>query len=258
MPRIYRRRKAASNYIRRKKAGFRRRRANKGFAMGMAKLGYLKVTRKMQQIQVYNSQTTMGNINISGTWPGAAPIVLGTPTLSTTGLTGYYDVVGSCSVSLNQLLNYTEFTTLFDKYKINWVRMRIYAGGNVASINGKGLLPSLVWSIDEDDAVLTGLTVDQIREKMGSKERQFPQDGRPISIFWKPRIAVTDAFGGNSTTASGLSVKKADYVNATYAGLPHYGVKFALRDVNLDTTVNGVYTNFRFDMTLNVSLRDVQ
>lgn len=254
---LIRRRKPSSNYVRRKKA-FRRRRANKGFAMGMAKLGFLKVTRKMQQIQVYNSQTTMGTINISGTWPGAAPVVLGTPTLSTTGLTGYYDVVGSASVSLNQLLNYTEFTTLFDKYKVNWVRMRIYSGGNVASINGKGLLPSLVWSIDEDDAVLTGLTVDQIREKMGSKERQFPQDGRPISIFWKPKVAVAAAFGGSSTSVSGLEVKKAGYVNATYAGLPHYGVKFALRDVNLDTTANGVYTNFRFDITMNVSLRDVQ
>lgn len=255
------RRKPSSNYVRRKAANrrkaFRRRRANKGFAMGMAKLGFLKVARKMQQFSIYNG-VTAGVVNISGTWPGAGPLSLGTPVASTTGLTGYYDIPGAMSVSLNQLINYTEFTALFDKYKINWIRLRIFAGGNGASINGKGILPSLVWAVDEDDAVVTGLTADSIREKMGSKERQFPQDGRPISIFIKPKIAVADAWGGSQTTINGLSVKKADYVNCSYAGLPHYGLKFCLRDVLLDTVTNNIYTNFRVDITLGVSLRDIQ
>lgn len=252
---LYRRRR----YVRRRKVA-RKSRVSKprmGSFGRMAKLGFMKITRKTQQFSMYNGVTT-GVVNISGTWPGAGPIALGTPTASTTGLTGYYDIPGAMSVSLNQLLSYTELTTLFDKYKINWIRLRIFSGGNTASLNGKGLLPSLVWCVDEDDAIVTGLTVDSIREKMGSKERQFPQNGKPISIFIRPKIAVADAWGGSQTTINGLSVKKADYVNSQYPSLPHYGLKFAFRDVLLDTVTNGVYTNFRFDLALNVSLKDVQ
>lgn len=251
----YRRRNAKRKPMRRYK-----KRGVKSTSFGrMAKLGHLKVTRKMQQFSLYNTAATAGGYNINGTWPGAAPIgINAATTASTTGLIGYYDVIGSMSVSLNQLLNYTEFTTLFDKYRIDWIRLRVFSGANTAAINGKGLLPSLVWSTDEDDAVTTGLTVDGIREKMGCKERQFPQDGRPISIFIRPKIASMNAFGGLTTTVSGVSVKKADYINSSFAGLPHYGLKFAIRDLNLDTQANGVYTNIRFDITCGVSLRDVQ
>ena len=74
---LYRRRR----YVRRRKVARKPRvaKSRMGSFGRMAKLGFMKITRKMQQFSIYNG-TTAGVVNISGTWPGAGPIALGTPT----------------------------------------------------------------------------------------------------------------------------------------------------------------------------------
>jgi len=226
-----------------------RRRARRKLRMNN---GMLTLTRRISEQNIYNTA-------VAGTAAASGSVVtIGTP-YQTPPFAGspYYNIPFSCDVALADLLNYTELTALADKYKINWVKMKVYSTSNTASAGGSGQLPSILYSLDEDDAVVpasstTGLNT--LREKMSSKLRQFKQNGSGFSIFFKPKIM--NVIGG----AAGAAVSgpiPAPYIDCSNVDVPHYGVKGFLQDVNLSATPTA-FTQFKFDITISLTLKDIQ
>lgn len=240
----------------RRKNNMRKRRAarkpRRRMAMG-GRSGTIRIVRKCLEQNVYNTATTAvaaasGSVVVIGT-PYQTPAFVGSV---------YYNVPFSIDTQLDDLINSTELTQLTDKYKINWVNVKVYATSNTASAGGTSQLPSILWSTDEDDAGIPASStagLNSIREKMSSKLRQFKQNGSAISIFYKPKITNTIAGAAGAPIAGG--VMNAPFIDCNHPNIPHYGVKGFLQDVNLASTAS-VYTQFKFDITMSVTLKDIQ
>lgn len=233
------------------RAAVARRRARRKLRMNN---GMLTLTRRISEQNIYNTA-------VAGTAAASGSVVtIGTP-YQTPPFAGspYYNIPFSCDVVLADLLNYTELTALADKYKINWVKLKVYATSNTASAGGSAQLPSILYSLDEDDATVpasstTGLNA--LREKMSSKLRQFKQNGSGFNIFFKPKIMNVIGGAGGVTTAISAPIS-APYIDCSNVDVPHYGVKGYLQDVNLTATPSS-YTQFKFDITVSLTLKDIQ
>lgn len=241
-------------YYRRKKYVPKRKRMamRKRRSMRKSSDGVINLSRKCPEQNVYNTATTAVAAS------SGSVVVIGTPyqTPAFAGST-YYNVPFSVDLTLNDVLSASELTTIADRYKINWAKIRIFCTSNTASAGGLTQLPSILWSTDADDAVVPASStvgLNSIREKMGSKIRQFKQNGGPLSIFMRPKIAM-GAWGGAAVVAPVVSPAK--FIDCNAPDVPHYALRGYLQDVNLASTAS-VYTQFKFDITLGITLRGIQ
>lgn len=231
----------------------KRRVARKPRRRMMNRQGVINVSRKCPEQNIYNNA-------VAGTATGSGAVVLIGAPFQTPAFAGspYYNIPFSAEVQLADLINHTDFTGIADKYKIKKVDIKVYATSNTASAGGAAQLPSILFSTDEDDAAIpasTTLGLNTIREKMGSKYRQFKMNGGGVNLSYKPRIA-----GGVLNAAAamvGAQVVPAPFLNCTFDTIPHYGIKGYLQDVNLLATP-AAYTQFKFDVTVHLTLRDIQ
>lgn len=212
-----------------------------------SKMGYFKLTRRTAENTITNT-STLGISNLIGTI-----VAMGSPTTSTTALPGFYDIGCSSAFRLNDILNSSDMTNLFDKYKFKWVKLNIYCTSSTAAVTSMAQLPSIIYFIDEDDQAIP--TVASLREKMGARQKMF-YPGKPVTIFLRaPK--VQRQLDTDSLISSGNEVSRAPWINCAYANVPHFGLKFALLDVNLNPTSSS-YTKFKFDITYCLNFKDAQ
>lgn len=214
--------------------------------------GVIRLTRLCPEQNVYNTAVTAvaaasGSVVIIGT-PYQTPPFAGST---------YYNIPFSIETQLDDLLQSTELTTIADKYRINWVKIQILATSNTASAGTTAQLPSMIYSLDEDDAGVpasstAGLNI--LREKMACKVKMFKQN-TAITIFYRPKLVSTIANAAG--TAVSATVSGPRFLDCNSASIPHYGVKGYLQDVNLASTAS-VYTQFKFNVSMSVTLKDIQ
>lgn len=242
----------------RRKVGRRMRKAPlrnrkiRGVRTLVPRTGMIKLSRKLPEYSLYNSGTLgIASFATGSTVTSIGPLTAGAPVAS--NFPGYYNVPVMCQFKLSDVINSSELTAICDKYKINWVKLRLFHTANTAAVNGLGQLPSLLWNTDEDDN--NNISTTALREKMGSKYRQFKQNGGPISIFFRPKQAtqLVDDAGLNFANA----VTPAKFVNSSYPDAAHYGCKMVIQDLNLNTTAT-VFSQVKFDITFGLTLKDIQ
>lgn len=214
--------------------------------------GVIRLTRMCQEQNVYNTATTAvaqasGSVVLIGT-PYQTPAFVGST---------YYNIPFSIETQLDDLLASTELTQIADKYRINWVKIAIMCTSNTASAGSVAQLPSILYSLDEDDAGIPASTtvgLNLLREKMAAKVKMFKRDS-PLTIFYRPKIVslLNNAVG----VAQSASVSGPRFLDCNSPSIPHYGVKGYLQDVNLASTAS-VYTQFKFNISMSVTLKDIQ
>lgn len=153
---------------------------------------------------------------------------------------------------LSNTLQNSDFVNMYDRYKINGIKVKIIPLSNTANTNGAGLIPTMVYHTDYDDTNTPTSDAD-VRVKQGAKEVRLD---KPVSIWIKPKIA--DAILGASAGTAYSVPKKAPYINMAYTDVPHYGLKMYFRDVNLSASGGSINTCFRFETTYYLSCRDPQ
>lgn len=230
-------------FARRRKYSTRKRYARR---MANKKNGYVRVIRKTPEQTLVNG-VSAGTISNTST----GIITVGAPVSA--GFTNYFNVPCSALFTLNDIYNASDITNIADKYKIAWVKIKVYSTSTIASAASTAQLPSIIWSVDEDDNTMP--TVAQLKEKMNAKQRMF-YPGKPVSIFIRnPRIVrqldtSAGAYMGNEVTP-------AKFINCSQPNVPHYGLKMALLDANLSST-STAYTQFKFDLTYCIIAKDLQ
>jgi len=127
---------------------------------------------------------------------------------------------------LNFLPNFTEFTNLYDEYRIDWVQFKFYLPtefGPQTTGNSNQLL--MHWCIDTDDAGVPA-NLDAIRQHSNAKTALLTTE-QPIIIGYKPmcsklvyRPGVTSAYASEPNC----------WVDCESTDVPHYGLKFGLED----------------------------
>lgn len=124
--------------------------------------------------------------------------------------------------------NISEFSNLFDKYKIMSYTFRFIPRYNSAEIvvnSGAvgGQLPTLYWVYDTNDSV-TPVDMNTIMQYENVKYRRLD---RPISITVKYPCVSTEIYKSGLTTAYG--VKKSPWLDMLYTDVPHWGFKWCIQ-----------------------------
>lgn len=148
---------------------------------------------------------------------------------------GIYDVCFSRYFQASDVLNFSDFSALFDIYKINKVKIKVtvsnYSQAAGVSLPGNGMLstPSIVWYYDPDDYSLPG-SPDHVRERMGIKSRQLVP-GRPVTITLSPRADQVVLAGGGY--AGSAVPSKPTWLDTVQNNVIHNGFKGFLKEMDL-------------------------
>jgi len=237
--------------VRRRKAPVRRVRRRNPLLRG---LGGFNINRRYDPIYITNGL-------INGVPENSNPgiISLGTPELNTTFGNDIYNLPFAMNFDLKNLAQYTDITSICDRYKIVGATVKIsynanQAWGSTAGSTGGGYyqgacmpLVNFIQDYDDDGVVPTA----QFRAKMGIKQRVFKGGNDLVTMTVAPRPAT-------SVYDSAFAVpNRSMWINTGYTSVAHYGIKGYFQNVPLGS--NQQYASaFTIDVTLNVACKDLQ
>lgn len=211
---------------------------------GKTDSGYFKITRRCSTILLANNgNTTLTAYDGTGSLfnLGAAVAELGT---------NAFAYPFSMSFRLDQLLNYSDLTSIADYYRIKNVTVLVTCNATNNPVDGVASMPLCYWDEDYDDDVLP--TVGQVRERMGTKQFQFG-NGKTHNMTLSPKVSPIVQ---NAGTANAYSVPvRATWINSASPKVPHYGIKGYLSNVYC---VNQQQISFKFDVVFDVECKDLQ
>lgn len=130
---------------------------------------------------------------------------------------------GAFKFKLSDLPSYTEFTSLFDKYRITGIRAYFMPRANI--VNQSNLtssfteIPPIITVVDYDDASGTD-TYTQLEQYENAKVHY---EFKPFSVYFKPMIAVA-AYQGAFT---GYSSSRKMWIDAASPDVEYYSLKWA-------------------------------
>jgi len=237
---MYRRRRPAMKKRRYGKKKNAIRRLNSGNA------GYLNISRKLD---VMGLRTGDNSGTVTVTDPTSTCLSVGIPTPSPGAIVGTYDVPFSLKFRLDQLVNYTELTNLFDSYKINGVKVFVQNFYNTSSVTSIGL-PWIEHFVDHDNSIPE--TVFQVRQRMGVKTKYFSANKQCIAMYCKPRLQQAVFNNVASGITFGVTPRGSQWVDCAQPTIEHYSVKGIVHNMWLG---NAGLNNFQFDVNVNVSLK---
>jgi len=133
----------------------------------------------------------------------------------------------------------------FDRYKINAIKLRVIPENNFANVSGQGILPTMKVCFDYDDAKVP--TVGDVEVRRGKTHRL----DKPFNIYLSPKVGAVIY---NTQANSGTSPQKAPWLNMASLLIPHFGVKFMVRDWYAPTSLNDI--QIRFEITYMVSVKE--
>lgn len=173
----------------RRKTGMRRRRSTRGFTRGRRSWTNKAYTYK----RVAYTQAVV--------------------TTSTLGV-----VTGSCTFSLASLPNYTEFTNLYDQYKINRVRVEFVPRASMSELGtGVGTVNFFTF-IDYDDNTAPGSFAELLQRPSLKRTKVTSRHTRTL----RPCVAKP-IYRDGATFGYGTGRGWIDCVNPD---VPHYGLKY--------------------------------
>lgn len=159
---------------------------------------------------------------------------------------------------LQDVINYTDFTTLFDRYMITrvvcYVQLvtnpdAVYEMNSGTTLNRSTVYPRLWYVTDYDDDATTSL--DNIREVYGVKSVILrPNATHTFTV--KPAILAQTY---RTATTTGYSPKFNTWVDAAQVDVPHYGLKYVLDHQNYAPV--GGYV-FKMEFKYYITCKDVR
>lgn len=193
-----------------------RRRRTSGLRIGVSTAGY--------RFSRWLVNQTSGNMNITG-----GLYDTGTSVLSVNANVTEVDV--GQVFTLDSLPNVSEFTTLFDQYRITRVIIQLKLQAPPESIyapvvgpvgNFGNFYPTVWWVTDKDDN--TQYTLAQIKEVQGVRHRVL-HPNRELTMSFSPSI-LAQMYRTSLTT--GYAPKRSSFIDIAQPNVPHYSNKFVV------------------------------
>lgn len=166
------------------------------------------------------------------------------------------DVSLSCTNQLTDVQNIGTFTTMYDSYKITKVHCEVEYLSNVAANNTVGLMPTIYYWVDRDDAVVpSGLA--QILGKQGVRKWHPTSSNSSKTISYTPAYKV-GTVNSNPPSGTGITpgalMSKPMWLDCTQGMVPGYALKMVIVDF-FAPGVSGVNNAFRFNWHYEVAFR---
>lgn len=136
------------------------------------------------------------------------------------------DQYGSITFALSDLPTYTEFTNLYDSYKINKVQVTFYPRLDSADYSSQQQMPMLHTLIDHNDA-------NPISVLSGMMESEFVKTTRGTQIhtrYFSPKVQtrVYESLGNDGFTTSRIN----PWINTDDPNVPHYCLKWYCQKID--------------------------
>lgn len=130
------------------------------------------------------------------------------------------EVYGAYSFQLSSLANASEYTVLYDMYKISAVKWTLMPRGNSAEAgtNNNNTKVLSVLDMDDDDVPTS---VDQLCQYESVKTTNLSRDH---SRYIKPKFARM-IYKTSTTTGYGVG---SGWLDCNSTDIPHYGIKYCL------------------------------
>lgn len=124
------------------------------------------------------------------------------------------------SFTLADLPDYTDFTALYDQYKITGIKVQWLPRGNSSDVLAQGNISRFFSVIDRDDDA-TPTSIDQLTQYESCK---MTPSTRVHSRYFRPsiRTEIPTSIGG-----TGYSVSGPKWIDVTNTNIKHYGIKLA-------------------------------
>jgi len=131
------------------------------------------------------------------------------------------NVFGALNFNLAAVPGASEFTALFDMYKISAVKVMFMPRGNSAEVGTNNNNGKMFTVLDYDDDTVPG-AIDTLMQYEGLKTTSLTQDH---TRYLKPKFARS-IYQSAVTTAYGVG---SGWIDCDSSPVPHYGVKYALQ-----------------------------
>lgn len=132
---------------------------------------------------------------------------------------------GSRTFALSDVPSYSEFTSLFDSYKLSAVKVTFSLQRNTQNATtstNAGWFPNLIVAKDYNDSTFPTSITDMMQIR-GVRTLRFNENKQVYSMYLKPaRLQVT--YQGVGTVGYGPSWK--GFMATNDYNVPHYGLKF--------------------------------
>jgi hypothetical protein len=133
------------------------------------------------------------------------------------------DTLGAFTFTLNVVNGYTEFTTLFDSYRIAFLEVKFHPIYSMQALSTSALItPRLITAIDLDDATTPG-TLGELAEYGTQKQTNFNE---PHVRTIAPRAAKA-LYGGGAFTSYGMAEKDL-WVDCNSPSVAYYALKYGV------------------------------
>lgn len=167
-------------------------------------------------------------------------------------LAGVNSQFGGAAPTVLPLPNYTEFTALYDQYKIDYVECQFFFSNNTSSVNSPGTtMPIMYLCKDYDDSNVANYTdLQQYQNcKCWQLGNRTNSDGK-YTIFVKPNVDIALYQGITTGYARGKSM----FVDTSSPSVPHYGIKIAYDPIFTPasaTNVGYLTCTFKYHLTMS-------
>ncbi len=160
---------------------------------------------------------------------------------------GNVETTGAYAFALSDLPGYTDFTSLFDQYRIAQITARFIPGVSLFGASTTTTdVPDLHTAIDYDDASAPA-SVDTLRQM---STHQVTPNQQYVERVFTPRFAVA-AYSGAFTSYA--QSRPGQWIDSNSPSVEHYGIKQGLTAVSV---ASGSYLLYNLECTYVIQLRN--
>lgn len=156
------------------------------------------------------------------------------------GNAAYFPYLNSSTFQLSDLPNATEFTSLFDQFKLTHVKMYVHLRKDPGAQSAANAIYPRMYVVRDFTDATTPATIDELRQ-YSTCQCKVLEPNKRVSFNIKPALLQAAYRSAVSTAYSPVWNR---WVDVAYADAPHYGIKYAIDD--LTNTNYSVWIEYKY------------
>lgn len=182
-------------------------------------------------------------------------IALGNTTADPSGIPGTYQVGGAFTYSLNNVVDVSDFTGLYDQYRIAGIKVKITPLYNVNTTGTNNVIPQLVIARDLDDVAVPTSDTQDLLQRAQTKVIQL---NKPVQFYCKPRVLVQQSGTGADLIQFSSKTYESIFVDMAFPTVVYPTWKFWLRNLYLGNPALNYGYNVRVDCCVYFQCKNVK
>lgn len=130
-------------------------------------------------------------------------------------------VLAGKSWQFSELPNYTEFTALFDQYKITHIKAKFMLVTDPGGVSPATAFVPRIWTVVDHNSDSAPSTINELRDS-GTVRCRTLNPYRPVVVNLKPYVST------ETYSSVAALMRKSPWINTTNVNPYHYGMKYAI------------------------------